>query len=942
MEKLVPNGFYYFNSSSLHTSSFTRKHSGIPSHSIGITGDAIADTNTTVLYVPLPSSNLHLSHVSDYFGNPSNIKSLNLVKQMHAHVIKLPKMSNSDDIVLNLITSYLKFSDFESAVMVFFLGFKKNFMLWRLFLEKFKSSGGNPVEILKVFSELHRKGVDFDNKILTVVLKISAILMSKWLGVGIHGSLIKKGFKMDDYVTSALMNFYGRCWGIEYVDNVFDEMPERGVWLWNEAIIAALQNENPRKSLKIFQEMQFLFVKADSLTIGKALQACAKGGNIDEGREIHGYIFRNNMIKDIAICNSLINMYGKNYKIELARKVFDSMKSRSLCSWNSMISAYASLGYFDDAMDLFHRMKSDNVEPDIVTWNCLLSSHLNHGLYREVLTILRNMVVAKSLPNPSSIIPVIQAISELNWIKLGKEIHCYVLRNALDCDLYVQTTLLDMYVKCDELGKAQAMFDLITTKNIVAWNSLISGYSSKGMLEDAQRLFYQMEDKGIEPDIVTWNSLLFAYSLKGRVKDALVVIEKMKLLGVKPNVVSWTTLISGCSQNRKFKDSITFFNQMMKDGINPNSPTICSLLQATAGMSWLQKGKEIHNWCIRNGFEEDVLVATAFMNMYIKSGSLYGATEIFRRVKKKTVATWNCMIMGFAAYNHGNEGIMVFNEMCEREIHPDAITFTALLSCCKNSVLLDEGWKYFDRMKGDYNIVPTIEHYSCMVDLLGKAGYLDEAMDFIKTMPMDPDASIWGSILHSCRIHNNLQLGKLAAKKLFELEPENSANYVILMNLFAMSSKWEDVHRVREELTARGLKIQLGWSWIEIYHTVHEFNDLKPHPDIGNIYFELYQLVVDMKKAGYIPDTKCVYQDIDDNEKEKMLLSHTEKLAIAYGLMKTRDSSPIRVVKSTRMCSDCHIAAKFISLVRNREIILKDGVRFHHFREGKCSCNDCW
>lgn len=888
------------------------------------------------------SSNFHLPLISHYFDDPRKINTLYLVNQLHAQVIKLPQLGDADAIAQELITSYLKFRDFESAVMVFFLGFGRNFMLWRSFLEEFKSFGGDPVEIIEVFSELHRKGVKFDERILTVVLKFCAILASKWLGVEVHASLIKRGFDLDVHLKSALMNFYGKCWDAGYADKVFDEMPERGVALWNEAIVAALQNDSHTKALQYFQEMQSLFVKADIFTIVKALQACAKGRAIHEGRQIHGYVFRNEMEKDLAICNSLINMYAKNNKLELARKVFDSMKNCNLSSWNTMISAYASVGSFDDAMELFNGMESSSVEPDIVTWNSLLSSHLQHGLYHQVLTILRDMLVAKVQPNPSSITPAIQAISELNWIKLGKEMHCYVLRNGFHCDLYVLTTLLDMYVKTDELVKARAVFDLMKTRNVVVWNSLISGYSSKGLFDDSMSLLNQMKEEDINPDIVTWNSILSGYSLNGRIEDALAVVEKMKVLGMKPNVVSWTTLISGCSQNGKYKDSVSFFNQMVEEGINPNGATISSLLQAFAGMSWLQKGKEIHSWCIRNGFDKDVLVATALMNMYIKSGSLQSASEIFRWMKNKTVATWNCMIMGFAAHNHGKEGIMLFKEMCEMGIHPDAITFTSLLSCCKNSGLLDEGWKYFDSMKADFNIVPTIEHYSCMVDLLGRAGYLDEAWDFIKTMPVEPDASVWGSLLQSCRVHDNLKLGKIAAKTLFELEPNNSANYVIMMNLYAMSSRWEDVNHVREKMTTRGLQIQRGWSSIEIYHKVHIFNEEEPHPDVGNIYFELYQLVSEMKKAGYIPDIKSVYQDSDDAEKEKILLTHTEKLAITYGLMKMRGGSPIRVIKSTRMCSDCHIAAKFISRIRNREIILKDGVRFHHFREGRCSCNDRW
>ncbi|KAK9757843.1 hypothetical protein RND81_01G189800 [Saponaria officinalis] len=873
----------------------------------------------------------------------NKIDSLSLVKQMHAQLVKMPKLWSYDDLMEDLITGYLRLCDFESALIVFYVGFSRNFVMWRWFFEEFRSFGGDPVEILRVFGELHRKGVNFDCEIHTVVLKISAILMDKWLGVEVHGCLIKKGFDLDVHLKCALMNFYGRCWGTDYADKVFDEMPEKDASLWNEVIVAAIMNGVPLKALQLFREMQFSSVKSDVFTVGKGLQACGKAGALEEGRQLHGYVIRNEMDNDVTISNSLISMYSKNNKVEHARKIFDSLENRNISSWNSMISGYASLGYFDEAIKLFHEMDSRNVKPDLVTWNCLLSSHLEYGLCHRVLIIFRGMVASKAKPNSGSVTPVIQAISELKSVKLGKEMHCYVIRNGLHFDLYVQTTLLDMYVKIDELVKAQAIFDLMKNRNIVGFNSLIAGYSSKGLFDDATKLLNQMQKDGIKPDIVTWNSLVYGYSLNGHLNDALSVLDKMTNFGTKPNVISWTALISGASQNGKYEESFNFFGQMVEQGVKPNSVTVTSLSQSSAGMSWLQKGREIHCWCVRNGVDEDVSVATALVHMYIKSGSLETAFDVFLKIKNRNVATWNCMLMGFAVHNRGKEGIMLFDQMVNTRILPDAITFTAVLSCCKNSGLLGEGWRYFDTMKERYNIVPTIEHYSCMIDLLGKAGYLDEAWDFIQTMPVKPDASVWGSILQSCRVHNNLTLGKIAAKNLFELEPNNSANYVLMMNLYSMSNKWEDVDRLREQMLTRGVKIQLGWSWIQVKHEVHVFNDEnRPHPEIGNIYYELYQLVSEMKNAGYIPDIKSVYQDIDDTEKEKVLLTHTEKLAITYGLMKLKNGSPIRVIKSTRMCSDCHIAAKYMSLIRNREIIVKDGVRFHHFRDGSCSCRDCW
>ncbi|KAL6124068.1 hypothetical protein ACLB2K_076584 [Fragaria x ananassa] len=349
-------------------------------------------------------------------------------------------------------------------------------------------------------------------------------------------------------------------------------------------------------------------------------------------------------------------------------------------------------------------MESSNVKPDIVTWNCLLSGHSLHGSYQDVLTILKRMQDAGFKPNSSSVTSVLQAVTELCFLKHGREIHGFVIRNGLDYDVYVGTSLVDMHVKNNCLSCAHIVFDNMNNKNIFTWNSLISGYSFKGLFEDAEQLLNRMSREGIKPDIVTWNGLISGYAMKGLHKEAIVTIHRMKSSGLTPNVVSWTALISG--------------------------------------LSLLRKGEEMHCLSIRIGFVEDVYVATALIDMYSKAGNFRSAYEVFRMIKNKTLASWNCMIMGFATYGSVKEAISLFNEMCGAGLQPDAITFTALLSGCKNSGLVDEGWELFDSMSTDYNIAPTIEHFSCLVDILARAGYLDEAWDFIQTMPLKPDATV--------------------------------------------------------------------------------------------------------------------------------------------------------------------------------------------------------
>lgn len=899
-------------------------------------------THLSLLNVAETLSSFSKASVFNYsytFDRSKKLNSLTSVRMMHASIIK---KYDPDIKISSLITSYLKFADFQSASVLYFMDFPENYLSWKSFLEELTSFGGKPFDIFRVFVELHRKGLSFDSKRLTIVLKMCGNVMDKWLGLEVHAYSIKKGFNLDAHLSCALMNFYEKCWGVDCADELFDKTADLDVVMWNEGILMNLRSERWIKALRLFRNMQLSDVKVNSLTIARVLQACSKMRALDEGKQIHGYVIRSFLQSDLLICNSLISMYSKNENLELARAVFDSMENHNLSSWNSMISSYTSHGLVNEAYQLFHEMEHLNIKKDIVTWNSLLSGHLAQKSYYVVLTILQRMQMLEFKPDSFSITVVLQAISELGFLKLGKATHSYVIRNGLEFDLYIGTSLIDMYVKNDDLTNAQNVFNSMSKRNISAWNSLISGYYYKGCFEDAINVWKRMGEEGIKPDIVTYNAMISGHSIWGKTKEALSIIHEIKNSGLNPNVVSWTALISGSLQNGNYEGAIGFFGKMQQEGVEPNSTTIAIVLQACAGMHLLHKGKEIHCLSIRKGYINDVFVSTALIDMYSKCGSLKDAYCVFQKTHNKTLATWNSMIMGFSIYSLGERAILHFDEMLEEGIKPDAITFTALLSSCKHSGLIEEGWRYFDSMR-NYGIIPTIEHYSCMVDLLGRAGYLDEAWEFVQSMPLVPDAAIWGALLGSCRARDDLEIAEIAAKKLFKLEPYNPANYIRLMSLCAISDRFEDVEQIRELMNDKGVRNGHVWSWIQINHKIHHFSAIgEPHPDEGQIYFELYHLIVEMKKLGYVPDISCVYQRMDNREKEKVLLTHTEKLALTYGLMNVKSGKPIRVVKNTRICSDCHEVAKYMTLLSKREILLKDGVRFHKFSEGKCSCKDCW
>lgn len=640
--------------------------------------------------------------------------------------------------------------------------------------------------------------------------------------------------------------------------------------------------------------------------------------------------------------NSLISMYSRNCSMDLARRAFDSMENPNTVSWNSIISGYALNGDLDEAWRIFEQMMMmRDVKPDLVTWNSLISGNVRHGCNAKVLELLRGIQSAGLEPNSVTITGILQAIAESRALELGRQIHGYTVRHGQESSAYVGTSTIDMYVKCGDLGTARKVFDYMPRRNLFAWNSLISGYAFQGLFDEALLLLNQMQQEGVRPDLTTWNGLISGYSMKGFKKQALILIRRLKTLGEKPNVISWTSLISGFCQNGLFEDSLGCLIEMQKEGVQPNSATMASSLRAAAGLALLARGRDLHAGAIRRGLDGDIFVATALVDMYAKCGNLSKALQVFERIKDKSLSSWNAMLMGFAAHGLAKEMISRFEEMRSSGINPDAITFTALLCGLKHSAMVSEGWRFFDMMKVDYAMIPSPEHYACMVDLLGRAGYLDEAWDFIETMPEEPDAGVWGALLGACRSHKNLQLAEAAAERLFEMEPHNPANYLLMASIYASRSQWEKVETLKAAMSALGLKSRGGWSWIQIGKTLHSFSvEGNPHPDLGEVWFELLKMVAEMKRKGYRPDTACIALDVDEPTKEMMLMGHTEKLAITYGLIRSEGNGPIRVIRSASVCGDCHTMAKYASKIRRREILLRDGPRFHRFVDGRCSCNE--
>lgn len=343
------------------------------------------------------------------------------------------------------------------------------------------------------------------------------------------------------------------------------------------------------------------------------------------------------------------------------------------------------------------------------------------------------------------------------------------------------------------------------------------------------------------------------------------------------------------------------------------------------------------------GLEENVYVGTSIVDMYCKCGRVEMARKAFDRMKEKNVLSWSAMVAGYGMHGRGQEALQVYSEMRKSRVTPNYITFVSVLAACSHAGLLKEGRHWFNAMKEEYNVDPGVEHYGCMVDLLGRAGCLDEAYGLITGMKIKPDFVVWGALLSACRIHKNVKLGEISAKKLFELDPKNCGYYVLLSNIYADAGRWKDVERMRILIKKRGILKPPGYSLVELKGKIHCFfvGDRK-HPQHNEIYAYLEKLFLKMQEAGYVPDTGSVLHDVDEEEKGTVLRVHSEKLAVAFAIINTVPGTAIHVIKNLRVCGDCHSAFKLIAKLVDREIVVRDSHRFHHFKDGFCSCGDYW
>lgn len=676
----------------------------------------------------------------------------------------------------------------------------------------------------------------------------------------LHALLLKTGVAHDPRYATKLTTSLAKYTSVEDARKLFDELPHRSVYLWNSILGSYCKERRYEEALRLFRRMvsdgKSAEGKPDNFTVPVALKACAGLRVLEYGEMVHGYVKKSGEVDlDIFVGSALIDLYSKCGRMGSAWKVFGEFPRPDVVMCTSMITGYEHNGSPVEALQLFTRMAK----------------------------------TGGFVADPVSLITVVSACAQLLNLKLGSSVHGFMYRMGFDANLSLLNSVLNLYAKTGSIRLATNLFRKMPRTDVISWSSVIACYVCKGATDEALNLFNEMIEKGYEPNEVSVVGALQACvagcNLEGGKKIHAFASEKKIELNVSvstaivdmymkcsspdegfdlfhrmPNkdVVAWVTLLSGCAENGMAYKSMDVFRNMLASEIVPDAVAIVKILAACSELGILQQAICLHGHLIRSGFSNNMHVGATLLELYSKCGSLDNAIKVFDGMCEKDVVIWSSMIAGYGIHGQGKEALRLFNQMTRNSsVKPNNVTFLSLLSACSHSGLIEEGIEMFNKMVHKYHLKPDSEHYGIVVDLLGRVGQLDKAIEVIRKMPTLAGSHVWGALLGACRIHDDIEMGELAASHLLQLDPDHAGYYVLLSNIYAMYGKWDDMSKVRSLIKEKKLKKAFGQSVIEVKNETHTFVvDDRSHQDSSKIFELLRSLEVRMTEEGYVPNVE--------------------------------------------------------------------------------------
>ncbi|KAK7270348.1 hypothetical protein RIF29_23423 [Crotalaria pallida] len=882
------------------------------------------------------NSKLRLKQYSSLLGDCALREALNEGMAIHGHQIK-NGVDPDSRFWTSLINFYSKCGDHNYARQVLDEMPEQDVVSWTALIQGFVAQG-NCEEGIALFCEMRKNGVRPNEFTLATCLKACSMCLDVSFGKQVHVEAIKIDLLFDMFVGSALVNLYAKCGEIDLADKVFFCMPEQNEVLWNVLINAHAEVGDGKGAFRLFCNMLKSEVEFSKFTLSSVLKGCANSEDLIDGRAVHCLVIKSGCELDNFLSSSLIDVYSKCDLVGDALKLFFMITDHDVVSWSAMIACLDQQGHSSEAAKLFYLMRHTSVEPNQFTFSSVVSAATEYG--------------------------------DLHY---GESIHACIFKYGFKLDTSVSNALIRMYMKHGCVRDGARVFEAMARPDLTSWNNLLSGFHDYDSCESGPKTFYKMLAEGFRPNMYTFISILRSCSslldivfgkqvhaqiLKNNlggneyVGTALVdMYTKCRCMEesymafarlISRDVFTWTVMITGYAQTDQAEKAIKLFNLMQQEGVMPNEFTVTGCLSGCSQITATESGMQLHSMAIKSGLLSDMYVSSALVDMYAKCGCIEDAETIFKALVGHDIVLWNTMICGFSMHGRGDKALETFQAMKDEGYLPDEVTFIGILSACSHMGLIEEGKKHFNSMSYVYGMTPRDEHYACMVDILSRAGRFEEVESFVEEMKLTSNASVWETILGACTKHRNVKFGERAAEKLFELNRETDSTYILLSNIFASKGRWAEVKRIRALLSSQGVKKEPGCSWVEINNQVHVFVSGGAHPNIQEIHLKLDELGQKLSLVGYVPQIEHVLHNVQDNEKKKHLNRHSEKLALAFALISNNRMKKIRIFKNLRICSDCHNFMKLVSDITDREIIVRDINRFHHFKEGSCSCKDYW
>ncbi|MED6199693.1 hypothetical protein PIB30_078344, partial [Stylosanthes scabra] len=678
----------------------------------------------------------------------------------------------------------------------------------------------------------------------------------------LHALLLVHGFfhpnlpPHNNSFASQIINAYVSFSQIKHAYLVFSELPHKTNVAWNAILRGMLCVGHYTQAIHLYNSMLKQGVmKPDNYTYPIVLKACSSLRAIEYGRWVRETIIYNevkhNIRPNVYVLCSMVDMFAKCGSLEDARKVFDEMQVKDLASWTAMICGAVWNGELVEAVSLFRRMRSEGLKPDSVI--------------------------------VSSLLPV---CSRLEAAELGMALQGCAVRSGFDSYLYVSNALIDMYCKCGKPFEAHFLFDNMVLRDTVSWSTLISGYSQNCLYRESYELFCRMVNIGLKANAIVVSSVLPAigrlrmlkqgkeihnyvlkeglvldqivgstlidmYSNCGSMKEAEKAFEYMSDM----DIMLWNSMIAGYNLVSDFDSVFSTIRKIWGTQHRPNSITLVSVLPVCTKLGAIRQGKEIHGYATKSNLILKTNVGNSLIDMYGKCGFLDLGVKVFNQMMVKNVVTYNTIISACGAHGLGGKGLAFYDQMKVAGIKPNKVTFIALLSACSHAGLVEKAWQLYNSMIHDYAIEPDMEHYSCMVDLLGRTGDIDAAYKFITTMHVTPDTNVLGSLLGACRIHNKVEMAEILAEHIFQLNAKDAGHYVLLSNLYASGKQWKNMSKVRSMMKDKGTEKKPASSWIQIGHKIHVFHATsKFHPEFAKIELILDSLLLVMRGEDCLPE----------------------------------------------------------------------------------------